>query len=192
MNEADIIKGCLKGSRESQKALYEHFYGAMYGLCLRYAKNAAEAKEMVHEGFLNVFNDLKNHKPNEPLDAWVKNIMIHSAIDYLRKNKENMIVSTVHANKVAAPAPKPAEPITEDQLLAAADKETILKAVQELAPAYRKVYNLNLIEGFPHKKIAEILNISEETSEITLDKAKFYLQQNIKQLITKSDGKQNG
>lgn len=191
MNEADIIKGCLKGSRESQKALYEHFYATMYGLCLRYAKNAAEAKEMVHEGFLKVFTELKNHKPSEPLDGWIKNIMINASIDYLRKNKENMIVSTVHANKLATPGPKSAG-ISEDEMLASADKEIILKAVQELAPAYRKVFNLNLIEGFPHKKIAEILNISEETSEITMDKAKFYLQQNIKQLINKSDGKQNG
>lgn len=192
MNEADIIKGCLKGSRESQKALYEHFYGMMYGLCLRYAKNVAEAKEMVHEGFFKVFTELKNHKPNEPLDAWIKNRMIHASIDYLRKNKENMIVSTVHANKVTTPEPRPAGAISENEMLANADKEIIMKAVQYLAPAYRKVFNLNLIEGFPHKKIAEILNISEETSEITLDKARFYLQQNIKQLINKSDGKQNG
>ena len=184
MNESEIIKGCLKNSRESQRALYEHYYGKMFSLCLRYAKNEAEAKEMVHEGFLKVFAELKNHKPNEPLDEWIKDIMIHASIDYLRKNRENMIVSTVHANK-ATPAQTKTDDISEDEIILNADKDIVLKAVQELAPAYRKVFNLNVIEGFPHKKIAEILNISEETSEITLAKAKFNLQKNIKQLIRK-------
>ena len=188
MNENEIIKGCLKNNRESQKALYEHYYSRMFGLCLRYSKNSDEAKEMVHEGFVKVFSELKNHKPNEPLEAWIKNIMIHAAIDYLRKNKENMIVSTVYANKVSSPAAKN-DDISDEEMIQNADKEIVLKAVQELAPAYRKVFNLNVIDGYPHKKIAEVLNISEETSELTLGKAKFNLQKNLKQLIKKSDGK---
>lgn len=184
MNENEIVKGCLKNNKESQKALYEHYYSSMFGVCLRYAKNTDEAKEMVHEGFAGVFNDLKNHKPSEPLDSWVKNVMIHACIEYLRKNKGNMIVSTVHANKDESQALK-SDIITDEQMLARADKETILKALQELAPAYRKVYNLNVIDGYSHKKIAEMLDIGEETSELTLNKAKFSLQKNLKQLIKK-------
>ncbi len=189
MNENDIIKGCLKNNRENQKALYDYYYGKMYGLCLRYSRNSAEAKEMVHEAFFKVFAELKNHKPNEPLEPWIKNIMIHTSIEFLRRNRENMIVSTVYANKIAPPETKTSEGISDEELILNVDKEIILKAVQELAPAYRKVFNLYTIEGYSHKKIAELLNIGEETSGLTLEKAKFNLRKNIKQLIKKKDDK---
>lgn len=183
MTDSEIIKGCLKNNRESQKALYEHYFSKMSGICLRYSKNPAEAKEMVHEGFTRVFNEIKNHKPSESLENWLKAVMIDSCIEYLSKNKGNLIVSTVNANKDAQAVK--GEIVSDEEMLAKADKEIILKALQDLAPAYRKVYNLNIIDGFSHKKIAELLNISEETSELTLGKAKFSLQKNIKELIKK-------
>lgn len=188
MNETELVKGCLKNNRESQKALYEMFYAKMLGVCLRYSKNSEEAKEMINEGFLYVFNELKNYKTSESLEAWIKNTLIIACISFLKKNRENMIVSTVYANK-ATPTAKTAGDISIEEIEYKANSELILKAIQELAPAYRKVYNLNVIEGFQHTKISEILNISEETSAQTLDKARFYLQQNIKQLILTNDAK---
>jgi RNA polymerase sigma factor (sigma-70 family) len=186
MNENELIKGCLKNNSESQKALYESYYKQMLGICLRYSKNADEAKEMVSFGFLNIFNSIKNYKSTEPFDAWMKNNMIQSSIEFLSKNKGNLIVSTVHANS-AKPSASGDDVIAESEL-AFIDKEMMLKAIQGLAPAYRKVFNLNVIDGFPHKKIAEILDIGEETSESTVVKAKYYLRKNIKQLITTADG----
>ncbi len=62
MTENDIIKGCLKNNRESQKALYDMFYTKMLGICQRYAKDNTEAKEILQEGFYKVFGDLKNFK----------------------------------------------------------------------------------------------------------------------------------
>lgn len=188
MNETELVKGCLKNNRESQKALYEMFYSKMLGVCLRYSKNSEEAKEMINEGFLYVFNELKNYKTSENLENWVKNTLIIACISFLKKNRENMIVSTVYANKTT-PTAKTASDISLEEIEYKANSELILKAIQELAPAYRKVYNLSVIEGFQHTKISEILNISEETSIQTLDKARFYLQQNIKQLILTNDAK---
>jgi RNA polymerase sigma-70 factor (ECF subfamily) len=188
MNETELVKGCLKNNRESQKGLYELFYAKMLGVCLRYAKNDDEAKEMINEGFLYVFNELKNYKPNENFEIWIKNTIIVACISFLKKNRENMIVSTVYANKTTATT-KTAEELSLDEIEYKANSEVVLKAIQELAPAYRKVYNLSVIEGFQHAQISEILNISEETSAQTLDKARFYLYKNIKQLITGVDAK---
>lgn len=188
MNETELVKGCLKNNRESQKGLYELFYPKMLGVCLRYAKNDDEAKEMINEGFLYVFNELKNYKPNENLENWIKNTIIIACISFLKKNRENMIVSTVHANKITTGA-KTSEELSLEEIESKTNSAVVLRAIQELAPAYRKVYNLSVIEGFQHAKISEILNISEETSIQTLDKARFYLSKNIKQLITSTDAK---
>lgn len=188
MNETELVKGCLKNNKESQKGLYELFYAKMLGVCLRYAKNEKEAQEMVNEGFVHIFNELKNYKTNDNLETWIKNIIIVECISFLKKNRENMIVSTVYATKTATTATTNEE-ISLEEIENEANTELILKAIQELAPAYRKVYNLNIIEGFQHAKISELLNISEETSAQTLDKARFYLHKNIKQLITNEHAK---
>ncbi len=186
MNEIEIIKGCLKNNRESQKALYDHYYNKMLGVCLRYSKDIDEGKAILHQGFFKVFANLKNFKANESLESWIKKMMINASIDYLNKNKQNLIVSTFNANKKAV---NTLDDIGDDELILHVEKEEILKAVQELTPAYRKVFNLFVIEGYSHKQISEMLDISEETSESNLSKAKFNLRKNIQQIIKNADGK---
>jgi RNA polymerase sigma factor (sigma-70 family) len=187
MNETDIIKGCLKNDRTCQKALYEQFYSKMLGVCLRYSKTKDEAKDILHEGFMKVFNSLKNFNASGSFEGWIRRIMVNTAIDHLRKNKQNyLIVSTVYANEKAAGMQ---EEISEDELVMHIDKEEILKAVQELTPAYRTVFNLYVIEEYTHKEIAEMLDISEGTSKSNLSKAKFNLKKNLMHLIKVTDGK---
>jgi RNA polymerase sigma factor (sigma-70 family) len=180
MNEHEIIKGCLKNDRASQKALYEQHYSKMLGVCLRYAKDKDEAKDILHEGFLKVFNNLKNFNGTGSFEGWIRRIMVNTSIDHLRKNKQNyLIVSTVYANEKAS---NTADEVEDDALIHI-DKEEILKAVQELTPAYRTVFNLFVIEEFTHREIAEMLDISEGTSKSNLSKAKFNLKKNLMHLI---------
>ncbi len=181
MNEHDIIKGCLKNDRASQKALYEQYYSKMLGVCLRYSKDKDDAKDVLHEAFLKVFNNLKNFNGTGSFEGWIRRIMVNTSIDSLRKNKQNyLIVSTVYANEKASNL---ADEVEEDDLLMNIDKEEILKAVQELTPAYRTVFNLYVIEEFSHREIAEMLDISEGTSKSNLSKAKFNLKRNLMHLI---------
>jgi RNA polymerase sigma-70 factor (ECF subfamily) len=177
MNETDIIKGCLKNDRASQKALYEQFYSKMLGVCLRYSKSSDEAKDALHEGFMKVFDSLKNFKATGSFEGWIRRIMVNTAIDHLRKNKQNyLIVSTVYANEKASNV---ADEISDDELALHIGKEDILRAIQELTPAYRTVFNLYVIEEYTHKEIAEMLDISEGTSKSNLSKAKFNLRKNL-------------
>lgn len=186
MNEADIIKGCLRNDRTSQKHLYELYYSKMLGICLRYSKTSEEAKDILHEGFLKVFTTLKSFDTHTPFEAWIKKIMVTTAVDHLRKNKHNyLIVSTVNAYEKSSAI----EEVASDEALSTIDKEELLKAVQELTPAYRTVFNLFLIDGYTHSEIAGILDISEETSKLNLSKAKFNLKKNLMHLIKAVDGK---
>jgi RNA polymerase sigma-70 factor (ECF subfamily) len=181
MNKTEVIKGCLKNDRASQKALYEHYYSKMLGVCLRYSKSSDDAKDVLHEGFLKVFNNLKNFNNNGSFEGWVRRIMVNTSIDQLRKNKQNyLIVSTVNVNDRSSNL---AEEMSEDDILSNIEKEDILKAVQELTPAYRTVFNLYVIEEYTHKEIAELLDISEGTSKSNLSKAKFNLKKNLMHLI---------
>lgn len=186
MNEADIIKGCLRNDRASQKQLYELYYSKMLGVCLRYSKTSAEAKDILHEGFLKVFTSLKTFDTHTSFDTWIKKIMVTTAVDHLRRNKHNyLIVSTVNAYE----KPTAVEEAISDDVLSTIDKEELLKAVQELTPAYRTVFNLFLIDGYTHPEIAEILDISQETSKLNLSKAKFNLKLNLKHLVKAVDKK---
>lgn len=186
MTENEIIKVCLRNNRESQKALYELFYGKMLGVCLRYSNNIIDAKEVLNEGFLTVFENLKNVKENNSVEDWIKKIMVSTSIEHIRKNKQNLlIVSTVHVNKNNATI---TNQITDEMLLSKIGKEETLKAVQELTPGYRTVYNLFVIDGYPHKEIAEILDISEDTSKSNLAKAKFALRKNLIQFLNTDNG----
>lgn len=186
MNEHEIIKGCLKNDRASQKALYEQYYSKMLGVCLRYAKDKDDAKDVLHEAFLKVFSNLKNFNGTGSFEGWIRRIMVNTSIDHLRKNKQNyLIVSTVYANEKGSNL---AEEVNDDELNHIS-KEEILKAVQELTPAYRTVFNLYVIEEFTHREIAEMLEISEGTSKSNLSKAKFNLKKNLMHLIKTAHGK---
>jgi RNA polymerase sigma-70 factor (ECF subfamily) len=158
----------------------------MLGVCLRYAKDKEQAKDILHEAFLKVFTNLKNFNGTGSFEGWIRRIMVNTSIDHLRKNKQNyLIVSTVYANEKASNMVEE----VEDDVFLNIDKEEILKAVQELTPAYRTVFNLYVIEEFTHKEIAEMLDISEGTSKSNLSKAKFNLKKNLMHLIKAAHGK---
>jgi len=187
MSESDIIKGCIKQDRASQKTLYEMFYGKMMGACMRYAKNRDEAKDILHEGFMKVFNNIKAFNNTGSFEGWVRRIIVNNAIDHLRKNKhEYLIVNTVHANTLADTV---AEPPDEEDLMKNISEENIMAAVQMLSPAYRTVFNLYVIEDMSHKEIADRLDISEGTSKSNLAKAKFNLRKNLNHLIPSLNAK---
>ncbi len=186
MNEIDIIKGCLKNDRMSQKALYENYYGKMLGACMRYAKDSDEAKDMLQEGFLKVFNNIQNYSNKGSFEGWMRRVVVNACIDQIRKNKKNyLIVSTTFANEQV----NITEEINDDDLADKISEAEILRAVQDLTPAYRMVFNLYVIEEYTHKEIAELLDISEGTSKSNLSKAKFNLKKNLTHLIQNAHGK---
>ena len=87
MNENDIIKGCLRNDRASQKVLYEYFYDDMFSICLRYSKSTDEAKEIVQEGYLKVFTNLKSFNHSGSFEGWIKKIYIKRCYRWFAKYK---------------------------------------------------------------------------------------------------------
>ena len=158
-----LIKSSLKGNRKSQKLLYQQFYGYGMTVSIRYAKNRQEAQEILNDGFIKVFKNLHTFDFQKPFKYWLRRILINTAIDYLRKYKKHHQTGDLdQAYNVSIEADG------LDNLSA----QEILKLVQQLAPSYRAVFNLYVIEGYTHKEIAMQLGISEGTSKSNLAMAR--------------------
>lgn len=143
----------------------------MYGVCLRFAKNRMEAEDILQEGFIKVFLNLKNYRHEGSLEGWIRRTMINTAINQYKKNIRAMKELDIQEMEIR-------DEKVEDVLDQMAAQE-IIGYVQDLPPGYRIVFNLNVIEGYTHKKIGEMLNISENTSKSQLFRAKNALKRKI-------------
>ncbi|WP_245328317.1 RNA polymerase sigma factor [Hymenobacter aquaticus] len=173
MTEAEIIDGCLAGSRAMQKQLYDRFAGKMMAVCLRYAQTTFEAEDVLQEGFITVFSNLRNFRRECPLEFWIRRIMVNAALRQHRRNAPLVAVSE---------GEYPEELAGEEFTLSNYAFEEMLALVQELAPRYRMVFNLFAIEGYGHKEIGELMGISEGTSKSQYARARAILKTKLERL----------
>ena len=171
----EVVRKCAKGDRKAQHLLYKHFYSKMMGVCYRYSNDPEDAKDLLHDGFVKVFNNLKKYNFQGSLEGWIRRIMVNTAIDHYRKSK-NMFLVEENDNVLEETNVE-----SEDSIYSEFGVKEIMAAIQTLSPAYKTVFNLYVIEGFSHKEIAEELSISVGTSKSNLAKAK----QKLRDLINK-------
>ena len=191
MNEEALIRGCLKHERASQRELYEIYFTKMMHLCIRYAKNQQEAKSILLDGFKNIFNDFrifsganakrKKDSPPVSLEEWIKKEIVASAIRHMHNNKKEYFVSSTVS--VRDSQRQSSTEISDEKIIASANKQIIIKALQQLTPSYRAIYNLHEVDGYSHLEISKLLDISEYASKDSLSKAKFNLRKNLTQLV---------
>jgi RNA polymerase sigma factor (sigma-70 family) len=167
------IKGCALNQRESQKKIYNSFYGYAMSICDCHCNNEEDAIEILNDGFLKIFKEIHHYKPaysNEmnSFKGWLRKIMVYTAIDHYRKNQKHSVVTELDSNY--APEAKQENPVDKISY------DEIIRFIQKLSPAYRMVLNLFIIEGFSHEEIAQKLDISVGTSKSNLAKARKQLQ----------------
>jgi RNA polymerase sigma-70 factor (ECF subfamily) len=167
MNE--MIDGCLRGSRESQKMLYEHFYGYAMSICLRYSRSREESREILNDGFMKIFTRLGTRDVNASFKSWLRRIMINASIDHYRKHAKHYQLKDVDDSMTRVS-------VVEAVALHELSYEELISMVQELSPAYRAVFNLYVIDGYTHEEIATQLSISVGTSKSNLFKAREHLK----------------
>ena len=85
LNERSLIEACVARERWAQQKLYQEYYSKMMGVCMRYANNDDDALDILHEGFIKVFKHVASYQPGTSLTAWIRRIMVNTAIDYYRK-----------------------------------------------------------------------------------------------------------
>ncbi|MBT8218494.1 MAG: RNA polymerase sigma factor [Bacteroidia bacterium] len=166
--EKGFIQACIQKEKWAQRKLYLDYYSKMMGVCLRYAKNNEDAQDILHDGFIKVYRNIDKYKPGTSLTAWIHRIMVNTSIDFYRKAIRRRTDDLEQAFHISS---------WEVDVISKCSEKDILKAVQSLSPAYRAVFNLYVIEGYPHKEIANILNITESTSRSNLVKARIRLKE---------------
>lgn len=137
------------------------------GVCLRYSRNREEALEIVNDGFVKIFTNLKRYSHGHSFKSWLRKIMINASIDYFRRNEKHY-----HSLNISYVQP-------EDYAESALDKisaDEIIAQVQRLPASYRMVFNLYVIEGYKHDEIASLLDISTGTSKSNLSIARSKLR----------------
>ena len=168
--EAQIIQGCMAGDRKFQQALYNHFSGKMFSVCLRYANEYNSAQDLLQEGFVKVFKNIDKFRSEGAFEGWVRRIFVNTAIEHYRKHVNLYALHDSEVNYYET---------YEDNALETLKHADILKMIQTLSDGYRTVFNLYVIEGFSHKEIGEMMNISEGTSKSQLARARYLLQKMI-------------
>lgn len=170
-DDYDIIRGCLLNNAAMQKMLYDKYSAKMYGIAVRYAHDAEDAKDILQDGFVKVFQNLSKFKGTGVFEGWMRRIFVNTAIEHYRRKNTTYEIQESHEKQ------------TSDRDVSAVDKlaaAEILNMVKSLPNGYRTVFNLFAIEGYSHKEIAEMLNISEGTSKSQYARAKALLQEKIK------------
>lgn len=173
----DIIKGCRKGDSRCQERLYRMLAPRMYGLCLQYAGNEDEAKDIMQEGFIKVFQKFDQFSERGSVTGWVRKIMINTALEKFRSHIHHVSIDERIINDKEIP---------ESDILESLTAKEIIQLIQELSPQYRLVFNLYAIEGYSHKEISEMTGISEGTSKSNLSRARGILQKKLEAIHLKS------
>lgn len=175
---ASLIKSCLKGKAVAQKQLYNEFAPAMLGVCYRYTKSLHDAEDVLQEGFIKVFRFLHQYKGDGEFGAWVRRIMVTTALNYLKRNQ-------LYQQELVFEK-------TEMILVAREDPQVLLQAkelaemIRQLPTGYQTIFNLHAVEGYTHVEIGQMLGISENTSRSQYMRARHLL---INWITNSSDSK---
>lgn len=165
----DIVEKCKQGNRQAQFELYKLYSKAMYNVCMRMVKNELDAEDILQNSFVDIFTKLDTFQFQSSIGAWIKRIVINNCINFLKRNR-------VYFEELDERFTNLQEEEREDKEQTELTVERINRALFELPDGYRVVFSLYLLEGYDHKEIAEILNITEATSKSQFSRAKSKLR----------------
>ena len=168
----EIIDGCLAGDRRDQELLYRRHAAKLYAVCLQYSGNDEEARDILQEGFIKIFENLQYYKYEGSFEGWIRRITVNTALERFR-NRHNLY----RVDNIDLITEPDAEPNNDDY--SGLDAKDLLSIIRELPPKYRMVFNLYAIEGYSHKEISKMINISEGTSKSNLSRARLILQRRV-------------
>ena len=173
----EVIEGCIKGQRKYQEILHKAFYGKMLVVCMRYAQNNAEAEDLLHDGFIKLYSKLSKYTYKGSFEGWIRRIIVNNSIDFIRKKKEFTVSFGSDNEHIINQRQDNSD--ESYQLLESKEfkAQKIIKAIQELSPAYKAVFNMYVLEDMTHKEISEELGISVGTSKSNLSKAKLRIRE---------------
>jgi len=156
-----LIEECRRGNSKAQFRIYNQYSRAMYNLAYRMVNNREDAEDILQEGFLECFRNIRSFRFESTFGAWLKSIIINKCINQLRKKK----VDLLYYENLPADLP-------EEEPDVIYDTTRVFRGIEKLPDGYRVILTLYLLEGYDHTEISQILGISESTSKSQYSRAK--------------------
>lgn len=178
MDYGQLVKDCIKQKPAAQEQLYRHFAPLMLGVCYRYTKSVHDAEDVLQEGFIKVFTHIADYSATGELGAWIRRIMVNTALNYLKKNKK------YRAEMVFTEAPL--HPVTDLDPQVELDAKELAELIRQLPTGFQTIFNLYAIEGYTHVEIGQMLGISEGTSKSQYARARYLLMEWIENISSSS------
>lgn len=175
MGIKQLIQRCKKQDIEAQEQLYRLYAHKLFPVCLKYSANYQQAEDNLQDGFLTIFDKIVQYKDKGSFEGWMKRIMINVALQKYRKQAVFEIIREDHFKE-------PEIEVDEENV----SVDYLLEIIQQLPDRYRQVFNLYVLDGFSHKEIAEIMNITTGTSKSNLARARVILKEKIETGLLKS------
>ncbi len=168
-----LIEDCALGDTKAQELLYREFSPQLYGICLRYAKNSADAEDILQDAFICIFEKIGDFKFRGAFEGWLRRIAINTALQKIKKQKikEQFTDAEIIGEDLA------------DFSDVAIPLDALLQMIQSLPNRYRLVFNLYVLDDYKHMEIAEMLHISVGTSKSNLARARQILQQKVNEFM---------
>lgn len=174
----ELLDGCRRGDEAAQRAFYERYYAYALSVCLAYANDREDARELANDGFMKAFRRIDSLAEEKALLAWLRRIMVNTALDHYRRRRRSLTIS------LDAGPHEPAEPhLNDEAIFAQLSAEHIIAVLQQLPLPYRLVFSLYVLEGYSHQEIARQLGLAESTSRAHLTEANKRLRQALSQQI---------
>lgn len=168
MSLEQLIINCKKNDAQAQSQIYKLYSSVLFSLCLKYSNNYAEAQDNLQDAFVTIFEKIDQFSHKGSLEGWMKRITINTALQRYRKVGVFDLVNEDQIEDVTVD-------INEDDI----SLDFLLGIIQELSDRYRLVFNLYVLDGYSHKEIAEMLNITTGTSKSNLARARMVLKEKI-------------
>ncbi|RYY59760.1 MAG: sigma-70 family RNA polymerase sigma factor [Chitinophagaceae bacterium] len=156
MDQQQLVRDCLKGKIQAQRELYDTYAEGMLGVCYRYTRSVRDAEDILQEGFMKVFLHLGQYKQEGELGAWIRRIMVNTALNFLKRNRkyqEGMFFTEEYLH-----------PVTDEDPSRRMEAKELADLVRQLPQGYQVIFNLHAVEGYTHVEIGEMLGISDGTS----------------------------
>ena len=168
VTEDEIVSKCKTGSLKHQELLYKRFYGYAMGISARYSLNSDDAVEVVNDAFIKVFNNINTYNTDKPFRAWLRTIVVNTAID--RRRKELKFQANIDLDNAVAVG-------TNASAIENLNAQDILKLMKKLPQIQLTIFNMYEIDGYNHDEIGKILNLPASSSRVYLSRAKEKLRQ---------------
>lgn len=169
MDYKKLVSDSIKLKPEAQRQLYEHFAPAMLGVCFRYTKSINDAEDILQEGFIKVFKYLYQYKFEGELGAWIRKLMVNTALNYLKKNRKYQYDLSFEN--------MPLHPISDDNPEVKLQIKELAGLIRQLPTGFQTIFNLHAVEGYSHVEISGMLGISDGTSRSQYARARALLIQ---------------